>query len=132
VDDLDFDKGPHAPRYGRLKHGNPSGDLSLVPHCGAGTRAGHPCRSPAMANGRCRMHGGKSTGPRTVEGLERCRTAPLKHGRRSAAVLAERRQMVAKIRAIMFETSALGKQIDEFLRNVGNSRKGILSSVRKT
>ena len=25
-------------------------------------RTGQPCRSPAMANGRCRMRGGKSTG----------------------------------------------------------------------
>src|SRR5690625_2845564 len=31
--------------------------------CGAKTRAGTPCRNGAMANGRCRMHGGKSTGP---------------------------------------------------------------------
>ena len=30
--------------------------------CGAKTRTGTPCRSPAMPNGRCRMHGGKSTG----------------------------------------------------------------------
>ena len=30
--------------------------------CGAKTRTGMPCRSPAMPNGRCRMHGGKSTG----------------------------------------------------------------------
>jgi uncharacterized protein YjcR len=30
--------------------------------CGAKTRKGAPCRSPAMRNGRCRMHGGKSTG----------------------------------------------------------------------
>lgn len=34
-----------------------------------------------MANGRCRMHGGLSTGPRTSAGLEKCRTARLKHGR---------------------------------------------------
>jgi hypothetical protein len=33
------------------------------PRCGAKTRSGTPCKSPAMANGRCRMHGGKSTGP---------------------------------------------------------------------
>ena len=26
-----------------------------------------------MPNGRCRLHGGKSTGPRTMEGLERSR-----------------------------------------------------------
>src|SRR5690625_2471208 len=31
--------------------------------CGAKTRAGHPCKNRPMANGRCRMHGGKSTGP---------------------------------------------------------------------
>ncbi|MGE0119887.1 MAG: HGGxSTG domain-containing protein [Dongiaceae bacterium] len=32
------------------------------------TRTSAPCRNPAMPNGRCRMHGGKSTGPRTEEG----------------------------------------------------------------
>lgn len=30
--------------------------------CGAKTRSSGPCKSPAMPNGRCRMHGGKSTG----------------------------------------------------------------------
>ena len=30
---------------------------------------------------RCRNHGGLSTGPRTPEGLERCRKANWKHGR---------------------------------------------------
>src|SRR5690625_4666466 len=41
--------------------------MSKRPHannlCGAKTRAGHPCKNRPMANGRCRMHGGKSTGP---------------------------------------------------------------------
>src|SRR5215218_3731776 len=32
--------------------------------CGAKTRSGGECRQPAMANGRCRMHGGRS--PRGV------------------------------------------------------------------
>lgn len=40
--------------------------MSEQPHasnkCGAKTRAGTPCKNSAMANGRCRMHGGKSTG----------------------------------------------------------------------
>ncbi|WP_430429218.1 HGGxSTG domain-containing protein [Parasphingorhabdus sp.] len=31
-------------------------------HCGARTRSGKPCQSPGMVNGRCRMHGGASTG----------------------------------------------------------------------
>lgn len=30
--------------------------------CGAKTRSGKPCKTPAMPNGRCRMHGGTSTG----------------------------------------------------------------------
>lgn len=34
-----------------------------VPICGAKTRAGTPCKNPAMPNGRCKLHGGKSTGP---------------------------------------------------------------------
>ncbi|WP_067936374.1 HGGxSTG domain-containing protein [Alicyclobacillus kakegawensis] len=34
-----------------------------MPKCGAKTRKGTPCQNNAMANGRCRMHGGKSTGP---------------------------------------------------------------------
>jgi hypothetical protein len=36
-----------------------------------------------MANGRCRIHGGASTGPRTAEGLERMRRAKTIHGRYS-------------------------------------------------
>lgn len=32
--------------------------------CGAKTRAGGACKNPAMRNGRCRMHGGKSKGPK--------------------------------------------------------------------
>jgi hypothetical protein len=69
---------------GRLKNGAPGGDPSKAPRCGARTRARHPCRSPAMKNGRCRMHGGKSTGPRTQQGLERMRRARTKHGHYSA------------------------------------------------
>lgn len=37
--------------------------------CGARARSsGKPCRRKARANGKCRNHGGLSTGPRTVEG----------------------------------------------------------------
>ena len=67
---------PPVRRLGRLKHGNQPGDLSKVPRCGARTkRTGRPCRGPAMRNGRCRLHGGLSTGPRTPEGLARSRRA---------------------------------------------------------
>ena len=46
---------------------------------------------PAMPNGRCRLHGGLSTGPKTLAGIERIRKAVTKHGRYSARAIAERR-----------------------------------------
>ena len=37
--------------------------------CGAYARStGLPCRAKALENGRCRNHGGLSTGPKTAEG----------------------------------------------------------------
>ncbi len=49
--------------------------------CGARCkRTGRPCQQPAMPNHRCRLHGGKSTGPRTPEGLARLRRANTTHG----------------------------------------------------
>ncbi|MBT4922523.1 MAG: hypothetical protein HON23_05865 [Rickettsiales bacterium] len=55
-------------------------DLSLVKKCGAKTRANTKCKSPAMVNGRCRMHGGKSTGAKTAEGKEKIRKTHIVHG----------------------------------------------------
>jgi hypothetical protein len=68
--------------------------------CGARTRSGGACRGPAMANGRCRMHGGASTGPRTVAGRERARRAGWKHGGRSAEAMAERKAAAALLRRL--------------------------------
>lgn len=40
--------------------------------CGAKTRAGSPCKQKIIyANGRCKWHGGCSTGPKTDEGKKR-------------------------------------------------------------
>ena len=63
------------------------------PRCGARARNGNPCRSAAMANGRCRMHGGASTGPRTAEGVARIKKARTVHGRYSAEMVELRRLM---------------------------------------
>ena len=39
--------------------------------CGAYARStGNPCHAKAMANGRCKNHGGMSTGPKTPEGRQ--------------------------------------------------------------
>ncbi len=63
--------------------------------CGARTRAGHPCKAAAMPNGRCRMHGGASTGPRTPEGLARLRAARTRTGLHTAEMVALRRALAA-------------------------------------
>jgi len=40
--------------------------------CGAKNRAGMPCkRKDLLRGGRCRLHGGLSTGPKTLEGKRR-------------------------------------------------------------
>ena len=53
-----------------------------------------------LANGRCRIHGGTSTGPRTPEGLERVRMAHWKHGQRSAEAIRQRKERMALRREI--------------------------------
>ena len=53
-----------------------------------------------MPNGRCRMHGGPSTGPRTPEGKERVRMASLKHGRYTRAAKEARREARAAMRVL--------------------------------
>src|SRR5262245_45184537 len=71
---------------------------NAAPRCGARSkRAGKLCRAAAMPNGRCKVHGGKSTGPRTPKGLERSRRANWKHGYYSREAKAER----SRVRAAM-------------------------------
>lgn len=44
--------------------------------CGARCRDGHACRAPGNGRGgRCKLHGGRSTGAKTDEGRARCRAA---------------------------------------------------------
>lgn len=61
--------------------------MQRAPCCGAYARTtGQPCRSPAMKNGRCRMHGGKAGrkpthgwySHATVEGRQEARRALLR------------------------------------------------------
>ncbi|MGE0164664.1 MAG: HGGxSTG domain-containing protein [Dongiaceae bacterium] len=85
-------------RRGRLRNGATPGDFLAAPRCAARTRAGGCCRQPAMRNGRCRMHGGLSTGPRTAEGRARCASARRTHGFYSAEITALRRAGTAYCR----------------------------------
>jgi hypothetical protein len=63
----------------------------------ANVRACRLAGGAAMPNGRCKLHGGKSTGPRTMEGLERSRRANWKHGHFSREAKAERSRLRAAI-----------------------------------
>jgi hypothetical protein len=69
--------------------------MHLSPRCGAHRRTtGQPCRNAAMANGRCRMHGGKSKG-----GAKGNKHA-LKRGGYTTEAIAHRREVAAPIRAL--------------------------------
>jgi hypothetical protein len=77
--------------------------MHLSPRCLARTRARTPCQSPAMANGRCRMHGGKAPG--AAKGNRNA----LKHGRYAAEAVAERRELAALLR----DMKGLVEQVEE-------------------
>ena len=89
----------------RLPHWTTTLPLAQAcPRCRARTRRGTECQSPAMSNGRCRMHGGASTGPRTAVGIARIRKAGTKHGgygmemRRLRAIVAELKRLSIELK----------------------------------
>lgn len=77
-------------RSERKPHGVKTKPFFGAARCGA-TRQQTRCGAAAMHNGRCRFHGGLSTGPKTPEGVERIRRVRLKQGWFSAHTMEERR-----------------------------------------
>ena len=76
------------------------------PRCGVRAKhtGGLPCKAAAMANGRCCHHGGKNTGPKTAEGLERSRKSNWKHGqylREAKADRARARRALRELRQLL-------------------------------
>ena len=64
------------------------------PRCGARTRSGKPCRSPAVAGKtRCRMHGGAKG-----SGAPKGNKNALKHGLYTREAMAERKALMDVIR----------------------------------
>ena len=83
--------------------------------CLAKTRRGKECQRPAIiGSGRCRLHGGRSTGPRTEEGLARISAANMKHGRKTKERLAEAKARAQANREIWY---ALKTQIELAIRD---------------
>ena len=67
--------------------------------CEARTRRGTSCQRPGnKVNGRCRLHGGGSTGPITEDGIARLAACKTTHGRttKSARAKAKHRAEVGR------------------------------------
>ena len=61
--------------------------------CGAKTRRGTACQRPAnKRNGRCRLHGGASSGPRTEQGRAKIAAANITTGQHTKAMIARRKE----------------------------------------
>ena len=69
-----------------------------IPRCGAKTRSGGFCGHFSMPNGRCRYHGGKSTG---------AKSSRVKHGMYTKKAIQERRWL-----------KELLKEVDNLLNDV--------------
>ena len=70
------------------KMGNAMQSAHAAPRCGAYARTtGKPCAAPAMANKRCRMHGGKAGRKPT-------------HGRYTNAAIQQRREVRELLREL--------------------------------
>ena len=67
------------------------------------------CKKPAMKGKRvCLTHGGRSTGPRTEQGRQRCAEAKTIHGNETRKALKERGQAMRRLRALEDLGHALG------------------------
>ena len=70
--------------------------FQTTPQCGARTKTGKPCRSPATKKGRCRLHGGASgSGGPPGE-----RNGQYRHGERTKAAIAEQRKFSALLKVL--------------------------------
>jgi uncharacterized protein YjcR len=75
-------------------HPRNTGPMLLSPRCGAKTRSGKPCKSPAVdGKKRCRMHGGAPG-----SGAPRGNKNAVKHGLYTREAIAQRRQLGELVR----------------------------------
>jgi uncharacterized protein YjcR len=84
----------HCRATKRMTHRRNTGPMLSSRRCGAKTRSGKPCKSPAVrGKRRCRMHGGAPG-----SGAPRGNKNALKHGRYTREAFEERRQLQALLR----------------------------------
>ena len=84
-----------------IGHGTRFGVSWPGKRCLAKTRRGTPCQKPAITGkSRCQLHGGRSTGPKTAEGLKRLAELNTVHGQRTKERRAEAKALAQKNREI--------------------------------
>ena len=89
--------------------------------CEARTRKGTLCQRPgSKQNGRCKFHGGRSTGPRTEDGLARLTASKTTHGRTTKAERAKAKQRAVVGRQVMRKL----KEIETWAVDHGHLAKG--------
>lgn len=70
-------------------------------------RTGEQCRAPAISGkSKCRFHGGKSSGPKSPEGRQRCAEARTVHGRETTTMRMQR--SLASARLAVLESVGFG------------------------
>jgi hypothetical protein len=80
--------------------------LDRTLRCGARTRSGTPCRSPAVrGKRRCRMHGGAAGSGAPIGNKN-----AMRHGRYTAEAVAERRGIATLIRMSRATLADLGRR----------------------
>ncbi len=84
--------------------------------CQATSKRTHrQCQAPAIkGKNTCRIHGGKSTGPKTEHGRQRCADVRLKHGKETRTEREKRSQTIAELHTLL----EIGKIAGIFAKNV--------------
>ena len=76
-------------------------------------RTKQQCGAPAMKGKRvCYTHGGRSTGPKTDKGKQRCAVAKTVHGRETRVIRKARQKKLAELRILEIEMKAMGLIVD--------------------
>lgn len=94
------------------------GRITCVQCTAQSKRTGVQCCAPAIAGKtKCRFHGGKSTGPKTPEGRQRCAEARTVHGRETTNMRLER--SLASARLAVLESVGFAMEMMTGTRTLG-------------
>ena len=89
--------------------------------CEALTRRGSLCKRPGnKKNGRCKFHGGYSTGPKTKDGIDKLIASKIKHGRFTK----EKRDEAKRKAKINYKIKTEILEIEQWFITEGYLKKG--------